>query len=207
MWIDFRLQIESFAFQLISFFATTCLYIDSITAALINLTISRSIILSLMNKTPQYLNSFTWVKDCSPPWRWWATFFWSSTLTSGVDVLIFNPTMSHLAANRPGACWGSRSYAANRTTSFANSKDKILWFMMWLEIRKIKHKTGDKGQPYRSPTCEPNSCSIHTETSWHASTTYCGGLGQYLCTGKLRLWSPCLRGSEGDYRLKSRPGS
>ena len=115
---------------------------------------------SLMNKTPRYLNSFAWGSNSLPTRREHSTVFrqrrrWLSSQPA-----------SHSAANRPSACWRSRSYVANRTTSSAKSRDAILMSpkrtlsspRLRLEILSVKitNRIGDKGQPWRSPTPTEN---------------------------------------------------
>ena len=95
----------------------------ALTASSTRLSISRSILPSLVKKTPRYLNFLAW-GSASLPLQ--STVFWQRTMASDLEVLTLIPTASHSAANRPSACWRSRSDGANRTTSSAKSRDAIL---------------------------------------------------------------------------------
>ncbi len=122
-----------------------------------------------MNKTPRYLNSSTWGKNSPPTWRGQATRFRSSTMALDLEVLILIPTASHSTTNRPSARWRSRP-DETKTTSSANIRDEILWSpnqtpsSPWLRLEilsiKITNRTGDKGQPCRSPTCTGNRSDL-----------------------------------------------
>ena len=107
-----------FAFRLSSLFTMTDWYNDGITAAAapIRLSVSRSILPSLMNKTPRYFNSTTWGRSSPPTQREQATFFQSRTMASDLEVLILIPAVSHSAANRPRTRWRSWLEGANKTT-------------------------------------------------------------------------------------------
>lgn len=88
----------------------------------------------------------------------------------GLGVLILIPAASHSAANRPSTHWRSWPDEANMTTSSANSRDAIMWFpnrtpsSPWLRLEilsmKIMNRTGDKGQPCRSPTRTGNRSDL-----------------------------------------------
>ncbi|KAK3507828.1 hypothetical protein QTP70_001195 [Hemibagrus guttatus] len=146
-----------------SFFTTTVRYIDRITAAaaLIHLSVSRSILPSIVHKTPRYFS--TCGRYTSPTWRGQANFFQSRTMASNLEVLILITATSHSAATHPSACCRSWLKGANRTTSSAKSRDEIPWSPNWtpsipwlcLKILSIKvmNRTSDKGQPCQSPTC------------------------------------------------------
>nr|XP_049573891.1 uncharacterized protein LOC125967159 [Syngnathus scovelli] len=95
-------------------------------AAPIRLSISRSILPSLVNKTPTYLNSSTWGRISSPIRRGHSTLFRSRTMDSDLEVLTLIPTASHSAANRSSESWRSRPEEANSTTSSAKSRDAML---------------------------------------------------------------------------------
>uniref|UniRef100_A0A8C4X7D6 HTH CENPB-type domain-containing protein n=1 Tax=Erpetoichthys calabaricus TaxID=27687 RepID=A0A8C4X7D6_ERPCA len=69
-------------------------------AAPIRLSISRSILPSLVNKTPRYLNSSTWGRISLPTLRGHSTLFRLRTIVSDLEVLILIPAASHSAANR-----------------------------------------------------------------------------------------------------------
>ncbi|XP_060894277.1 uncharacterized protein LOC132974322 [Labrus mixtus] len=128
----------------------------------IRLSISRSILPSLVNKTPRYLNSSTWGKDSLPTRRAQSTYFRQRTMASDLEVLTLIPAASHSAANHPNACWRFQLEEANKTTSSAKSRDEILRSPNWkpssprllLEILflKITNRIGDKRQPWRRPT-------------------------------------------------------
>ncbi|KAJ8008626.1 hypothetical protein DPEC_G00106830 [Dallia pectoralis] len=62
--------------------------------------ISRSIVPSLANKTPRYLNSFTWGKDSFPTRSRHSTGFLLRVMASDLEVLTLIPAASHSAANR-----------------------------------------------------------------------------------------------------------
>ena len=70
-------------------------------AAPIRLSISRSTLPSLVNKTPRYLNSFAWGRQFVPTWREQSTGFRQSTMASDLEVLTLIPAASHSAANLP----------------------------------------------------------------------------------------------------------
>ncbi|TWW80169.1 hypothetical protein D4764_10G0011990 [Takifugu flavidus] len=94
-------------------------------AAPIRLSISRSILPSLVNKIPRYLNSSTWGRTSSPTQRRHSTFFPARTMDYDLEVLIRIPAASHSDANRPSICWRSLLNGARRTTSSAKSSDEI----------------------------------------------------------------------------------
>jgi len=106
-------------------------------------------------------NSFAWGSNSLPTRR-----EHSIVLASDMEVLTLIPTASYSAANRPSACWRSRSDVANRTTSSAKSRDKLprspnrtlSSAMLHLEILSMKFTNGigDKGQPWWSPTLTEN---------------------------------------------------
>ncbi|KAK0134371.1 hypothetical protein N1851_030055 [Merluccius polli] len=76
-----------------SLFTTTdpCRVRITADAAPIRLSISRSILSSLMNKTPRYLNSSTWGRISSPTRRVHSTLFRLRTMDSDLEVLILIP--------------------------------------------------------------------------------------------------------------------
>ncbi|KAI3355658.1 hypothetical protein L3Q82_004251 [Scortum barcoo] len=95
-------------------------------------------------------------------------------MTSDLEVLILIPSHFtlrlqtapvHAHAEGPGLMKPSI-----RTTSSAKSRDEILWFPNrtpsgpWLRLEilsiKIMNRTGDKGQPCRSPTCTGNRSDL-----------------------------------------------
>ncbi len=125
---------------------------------------------SLVNKTPRYLNSSTWGSNTPPTCSGQATLFRLRTMASDLEALILIPTASHSAANRPSACWRSWSEVANTTTSSAKSRDEIAcspnptpsgpWLRLEILSIKIMNRTGDKGQPCRSPTCTGNKSDL-----------------------------------------------
>ncbi|KAF7644695.1 hypothetical protein LDENG_00217420 [Lucifuga dentata] len=99
--------------------------------ALHRLSISRSILPSLMNKTLRYLNSSVWGSDSPLTWREQSTFFQHSTMVSDLEVLILIPVASHSASNRLSAGRRSWSDEASRTTSSVKSGDAILRSPNW----------------------------------------------------------------------------
>ncbi|CAB1440020.1 unnamed protein product [Pleuronectes platessa] len=62
------------------------------------LSILQPIVPSLVNKTPRYLNSITWVSNSLPTWREQYTVFRQRTMASNLEVLTLIPTASHSAA-------------------------------------------------------------------------------------------------------------
>uniref|UniRef100_A0A3B4ACZ8 DH domain-containing protein n=1 Tax=Periophthalmus magnuspinnatus TaxID=409849 RepID=A0A3B4ACZ8_9GOBI len=109
-------------------------------------------------------------RDSPPTRRGQTTFFRSTTMALDLEELILIPAASHSAANHPSACCRSWLKEAIRTTSSANSRDEILWFpnqtpsSPWLRLEilfiNIMNRTGDKGQPWRSPTCTGNRSDL-----------------------------------------------
>ncbi|TWW70808.1 R2 Retrovirus-related Pol polyprotein from type I retrotransposable element [Takifugu flavidus] len=91
-------------------------------------------------------------------------------MDSDLEVLIRIPATSHSVANRPSICWRSLFDGARRTTSSAKSSDEIFRPLnstpstprLRLEILSIKvmNRTGDKGQPWRSPTLTGNESDL-----------------------------------------------
>ncbi|KAI3357986.1 hypothetical protein L3Q82_003011 [Scortum barcoo] len=70
-------------------------------------------------------------------------------MASDLEVLILIPAASHFAANHPSSeSWRSLLDEAKRTTSSPKIRDGL-----HLEILSINimNRTGDKGQPWRSP--------------------------------------------------------
>ncbi|TWW62753.1 hypothetical protein D4764_04G0014000 [Takifugu flavidus] len=68
----------------------------TVDGAPIRLLISRSILPSLVNKIPKYLNSSNWGRTSSPTQRRHSTFFRARTMDSDLEVLICIPADSHL---------------------------------------------------------------------------------------------------------------
>ncbi len=86
-------------------FTTTDRYIDRTTAeaAPIRLSISRSILPSLVNKTPKILKLVHLWQDLSTNLRGQATFFRLSTMALDLEALILIPAALHSAA-KPSQC-------------------------------------------------------------------------------------------------------
>ncbi|TWW62611.1 hypothetical protein D4764_04G0012580, partial [Takifugu flavidus] len=157
-------------FSRFSFFTTTDRLSARITAdtAPIRLSISRSILPSLVNKIPRYLNSSTRIS--SPTRRRHSTFFQARTMDSDLEVLIRIPAASHSVANRPSICWRYLFDGARRTTSSAKSSNEIFrppnstpsTPRLCLEILSIKimNRIGHKGQPWQSPTLTGNESDL-----------------------------------------------
>ncbi len=117
------------------------------------LVLSRSIVRLLVNKTPRYLNSFTWVKDSLPLQIGQSTGFLLRAMTSDSEVLILIPATLHSDANQFSECWRSQTDDAIRATSSAKSSDMILsppncnlppWLCLKVLSMKIKNRIGDK---------------------------------------------------------------
>lgn len=104
---------KSFTFQLRSLFVAFLLM-----PAPISLSISCSILTShVLQRTPRYLQSFMWSSRLAAyPWGAIQPFFWQRckrSVASELEVLTLITAGSHLAANRHGACWRSRSDEAS----------------------------------------------------------------------------------------------
>ena len=98
--------------------------------------------------------------NSQPTCRGQSTLFWLRTTASDLEALILIPVTSHLAVNRPSESWRSLFDEANRTTSSANSRDRIqrppnptpstTWLR--LEILSIQIMNRPKGHPWWRPT-------------------------------------------------------
>ncbi|TWW73494.1 hypothetical protein D4764_15G0008880 [Takifugu flavidus] len=159
-----------------SLFTTTdqCRVLITADAAPIRLSIFCSILPSLVNKTPRYLNSSTWGRISSLTRRRHSTYFQLRTMASDLEVLIFIPAASHAAANRSSDRWRSQADDANRTTSSAKSRDPIL-------RERTARMGGPVGGPYsrRTPHRTPQGTRSN---AFSKSTKHVDWLGKLPCT-------------------------
>lgn len=105
-----------------------------------------------------YAKSFTWGSNSLPTQRKLSTIIRQRIMTSDSEVVTLISTTSHPTEYRPIAS----SDKANITTSSGRSREAIHRSQNWtlsspppcLEIlsMKITNRTGDKGQPWWSPT-------------------------------------------------------
>ncbi|TWW80239.1 hypothetical protein D4764_01G0000540 [Takifugu flavidus] len=132
---------------------------DRITAdaALIRLSISRSILPSLVNKIARYLNSSTWGRTSSPTPRRHSTFFQART------ILTWRCCASLHLLEVP-VQWHQKNYVIRKKQRRDPPPTKLdtLHSRLCLEILSIKvmNRTGDKGQPWRSPTLTGNESDL-----------------------------------------------
>ena len=118
------------------------------------------------------------------------SFSGRGTMASDLEVLTLIPTASHSAANRPSACWRSRSDVANRTTSSAmrGSEHGPLGFHV-LNLPGIQAKFFWRWELKTLRTGASTRCSQFTLTIRLGLPGLSGSLPRHLIQLTTRWWS------------------